>query len=265
LCLLCLAAASGSAAVAERRPPPRPPDALSGSAFIESVAALERDAREEAILRELMRGNLPRFLLRLVPVTLEGRAADGSRHRVRLRVLPDYLAIGSDRDFVRMPMRPQTAQAFCDAVGFALPTRRLVEAVWRQAAVKLHPQPLVEAREAPATFLRHHRLIEEQLRGRRRGALVAGVKKDVVITARLQEQPRRVAIFGWHKPSGEPIQPLSLVHADSYVDYSHGVRPLSRRVLLDGREASYEEVLRDANLHALLSDEGALASPRQPR
>src|SRR5262245_51692381 len=228
------------------------------AAFIERLESLDRVDREAAIAAELTRGNLPRFLRKLVALTVEAADARGVRHRAVVRVMPDVLAIGGERDFVRMPMSPLTAQAYCDAAGYALPTRKLVLETWRQARRRIWPQPLVEERESPRTFLRHHRIIEEQLQGTPRGALVAGHKKDLVVTNRLQEQPRRVAIFGWIKPTGEPIQPLSIVHGDGYVDYSHGARPLSRRVEVDGTERDYYDVLRDPLLHVLLSDEGPI-------
>jgi len=237
----------------------------TGTAFIGQVQALDRAARESAITAELQRGNLPAFLKRLVPLRLAARDTSGVLHRATIRVMPDVLAIGSERDFVRMPMTPLTAQAFCDASGFALPTRKLVDDVWQKAQRRVWPQPLVDQRESPATFLRHHRLIEEQLQGTRRGALVAGHKKDVVVTNRLREQPRRLAIFGWHKPTGEAIQPLSIVHGEGYVDYSHGIRPLSRRIEVDGRARDYYEVLKDPLLHVLLSDEGPIDKSRYDR
>lgn len=175
-------------------------------------------------------------------------------------VMPDYLAIGSDQDFVRMPMNPYTAQAFCDAFGLALPTRKMVDDIWRQAAVKLTPEPLRQDRDVPATFLRHHLLIEQQTH--LPGSFLAGHKKDVVITNRLQERPNRVAIYGWHYLNGQPIQPLTTIHADWYVDYSHGIRPVRRSVQVDGKTLSYEEILRDPHLHVLLSDEGVIEKPR---
>ena len=70
-----------------------------------------------------------------------------------------------------------------------------------------------------------------------------------------------MAIFGWHYPSGAPIQPLSIVHVDWYVNYSHGVRPVRRSVRVDGREMDYADVLRDAKFERLLSDEGPIAVP----
>ena len=239
--------------------------AVSGAEFLARVEPLERAERESAIAAELDAGHVPAFLRRLVALRIEARDERGALHRAVVRVMPDVLAIGTDADFVRMPMTPLTAQAYCDAAGFALPTRKLVVETWRQARRKLWPQPLVLERESPRTFLRHHRIIEEQLAGTPRGALVAGHKKDLVVSNRLVEQPRRVAIFGWIKPTGEPIQPLSIVHGESYVDYSHGARPLLRRIEVDGVARDYYELLRDPLLHVLLSDEGPIDKPRYDR
>ncbi len=240
--------------------PPRPATAIGGAAFIASLDGLDRAAREAAILRELRAGNIPEFLRRLVSVTAKA-AWDGKEHTAVYDVMPDYLAIGSDSDFVRMPMNPHTAQTFCDECGMALPTRKMSSDIWAQATVRLIPQPLTKDRESPATFLQSHRLIEEQATGIARGAIWAGIKKDIVVTNRLQERPHRLAIFGWHWPSGEPIQPLTIVHVDWYVDYSHGVRPVRRTVQVDGRDMDYEAVLRDPKLSALFSDEGPIARP----
>src|SRR5439155_18545018 len=90
--------------------------------------------------------------------------------------------------------------------------------------VKLEPKPLTEEREAVRTFVQHNSIIEEQREGKELGLLVGGHKKDVVISNRLKEKPNRVAIYGWHKLDGKPIQPLYVGHGDFYADYSHGIR-----------------------------------------
>jgi hypothetical protein len=241
--------------------PPRAASAVGGAAFIASLRDQAREGREAAVLRELRAGNVPSFLRHLVSVSVKSKW-DGAEHTAIYDVMPDYLAIGSDADFVRMPMNPHTAQAFCDAAGMALPTRKMSNDIWAQATVRLNPQPLTKDRESPATFLQSQRLIEQQATGTERGAIWAGIKKDVVISNRLQERPNRVAIFGWHYPSGAPIQPLTVVHVAWYVDYSHGVRPVRRTVRVDGREMDYADVLRNPKLSALLSDEGPIAVPR---
>jgi hypothetical protein len=239
--------------------PARDAHALTGSAFIASVASLSRDDREAAIRRELFAGNVPAFLRTLRTVEATAVGADSARHTVAYDVMPDYLAIGSDADFVRMPMTPYTAQAFCDAFGFVLPTRKMVNDIWTAAPVHVEPRPLTQDRDAPATFLQHHRIIEEQLAGAERGLLVAGIKKDVVVTNKLLERPSRVAIYGWHYLNGQPIQPVYAGHVDWYVDYSHGIRPVRRWMLVDGVPRSFEAILADSTRRHLLSDEGTLA------
>lgn len=253
---------SGSQLLPALALPARAADALTGSQFIARVDSLSVEAREEAIWQELYSGNLPDFLRR--PVLLEKKWADaaGDSHQVVFAALPDYLAIGSDADFVRMPMTPSTAQGAADLFGAILPTRKLVDALYQAAAVKLAPQPIppVGSRnELPATFMQHQQDIESQwaaVEGRR-GALTAGHKKDVVLSTRLAGWGRfgRVVIYGWHKPDGQPIQPLTDVHISRYVDYSHGVRLLVNMILIDGVPRRVEEILGDPLLHPLISDE----------
>ena len=234
--------------------PERKRNAVSGAAFIESIAALPRSDREAAIKRELLAGNVPSFLRRLQRIQVTAPDSDGVSHTIQYDVMPDYLAIGSDRDFVRMPMTPYTAQAVCDVFGFVLPTRRMVGDIWKQARVKVEPRPLIEQRESPLTFLQHNQIIEQQLKGRGRGGVIAGIKKDIVVTPKL-DRPDRVAIFGWHRENGEPIQPLYTGHVDWYVDYSHGARPVRRTMIVDGVSRTFEDVLSDPKLRYLLSDE----------
>jgi hypothetical protein len=237
--------------------PPRTASAPTGSEFIASLASLSREEREAAILRELLAGNLPSFLRELRTVQVNDTLA--------YQVMPDYLAIGSDADFVRMPMTPYTAQAFCDALGFVLPSAKMVDDIWAAAAQHLDPRPLTQERESPRTFLQHHRIIEEQLAQTARGSFVAGHKKDVVVTNKLLERPNRVAIYGWHYPDGRPIQPVYAGHVDWYVDYSHGIRPVRRRMRVLGVERNYEDIMKDERLRHLLSNEGEITALRYDR
>jgi hypothetical protein len=239
--------------------PSRSANALTGTAFIKSVASLPREQREAAIRRELLGGNIPSFLRKLRTVEVTAATSDSARHTVSYEVMPDYLAIGSDNDFVRMPMNPYTAQAFCDAFGFVLPTRKMVNDIWAAASTHLDPWPLAVERESPLTFLQHHLIIEDQLKNVARGAFVAGIKKDVVVTSKLSERPDRVAIFGWHYTNGQPIQPLYTGHVDWYVDYSHGIRPVRRTMRVDGVARSFEKILADQKVRDLLSDEGEIS------
>lgn len=242
--------------------PPRAAGAVGGTAFIQSVAHAPRDDREAAIRREILAGKIPSFLREMRTVEASVTGPDGVKHSVAYAVMPDYLAIGSDSDFVRMPMTPYTAQAFCDAFGFVLPARKMVNDIWAAAPVHLEPRPLTLDRDSALTFLQHHRIIEEQLAGHPRGVFVAGIKKDVVVSNALLSRANRVAIYGWHYLNGEPIQPVYAGHVDWYVDYSHGIRPVKRWMRVDGVRMSFEAILADSTRRTLLSDEGALAVTR---
>lgn len=242
--------------------PRRDSRAMTGSEFIRSVMSLSREEREAAILRELLAGNIPSFLRNLRTVEVTAKGADSVSHTLSYDVMPDYLAIGSDADFVRIPMIPYTAQAFCDAYGFVLPTRKMVNDIWAAATTHLEPKPLTIARESPMTFFQHHNIIQGQLEGTSPGAFVAGIKKDVVVTNKLLEKPNRVAIYGWHYQNGQPIQPLYTGHIDWYVDYSHGIRPVRRSMKVDGANMPYEKIVEDSALSFLLSDEGPVTANR---
>jgi hypothetical protein len=238
--------------------PPRQADAPGGNAVMAEVAGLSRDEREGRLAAEILRGNIPEFLRQWQ--TIEAKMTDdaGREHALRYDVMPDYLAVGSDADFVRVPLTPQTAQRIADAFGASLPTRKMVDDIAAQAAVRLSPQPLTEDRESIAAFLKHNALIEERWGDRARGPLVGGIKKDVVLSNRLAEKPNRVAIYGWHQLDGSPIQSLTIVHVDWYVDYSHGIRLVRREAILDGKPRDLKRVMHDAKLHGLVSDEGPL-------
>ncbi len=245
------------------RLPVRPADAPLGRELLASVAELSLAEREARLVSAIEAGNFPAFLRRPAVVECAVDDAESVRHRIRYRVAPDYLAVGDDGDFARVPLSPSTAQRIADRFGLALPTRRMVDQIHAHAAVVLAPQPLGEPRQAVATFLEHDRLIEVQRAGREPGLLVAGIKKDVVITPLLQTRPRAVAIYGWHHPDGKPIQPLYLGHVATYVDYSHGVRLVWPAMEVDDRILPVAEVLADPRLHTLLSDEGPLSRERQ--
>lgn len=248
--------------------PPRPAGAMTGSQFIEATKHLSRPEREAALEREILAGNVPDFARQMKEIDVETVAKDGQRHTGKLRVMPDYLAIGSNDDFVQIPMNPLTAQRIADQTGTSLPTKKIVDDVYRQAEVKLRPQPLPAGPQMMSNdyIQRHQGLVNGQRAevGAELGALTAGHQKDVVITGRLDQHPDRVAIYGWHQPSGKPIQPLSTVHENTYADYSHGVRLVSGTMVVDGVERPLADVLRDPNLAGLVSDEGVIRNPRVP-
>jgi hypothetical protein len=161
-------------------------------------------------------------------------------------------------------MTPQTAQQIADLFGCTLPTRKMVDAIDDQAEVHLEPRPLTVDREAAKTFGQHQEIIESQRAGKPLGLLVTGVKKDIVLTPRIFERPERLAIYGWRQLDGQPIQNLTTVHWNQYVDYSHGVRLVVNTITLEGQEIAVTDLLRDPKHCVLVSDEGPINPPRYP-
>jgi hypothetical protein len=248
--------------------PPRTEKLSSGTTFIKNAPAGGRE-REQAIYNAISSGNIPDFLRSMKRVKVEWSSPAGIKHECVFKVLPDYLAVGSDSDFVRIPMAPDTAQRIADLTDTLLPSVKLVDAIYMNAQVKLEFQPLLEGPPMGSNgyYLNHNRMIEHQRLGvgAKLGSLIAGHKKDLVITNRLNNNPDHLAIYGWHRmEDGKlvPIQPLTTVHLKDYVDYSHGVRLVSKKVWVDGKVTSIVNILRDPELSGMLSDEGPIKDLR---
>ncbi len=246
--------------------PRRPSRAPGAKSFLASVQTVDGVKRDQQILREILNGNMPGFLRDLAPVDIVGRSRDGREVRITLCVTPDYLALGSDRDFVRVPLGLRAATRIGDRFGMILPTPRMVDAIYRAAAVRLVPQPMTPGAQMTSTayLMRHNETINAQMRraGVAPGVLIAGHKKDVVLSARLASNRGRVAIYGWHRTNGRPIQPLSTVHGAGYADYSHGIRLISRTAFLNGQAVDLRDLLADPRYAGLLSSEGPIGGPR---
>lgn len=249
--------------------PPRATDAMTGSQFISYITPMSREQREQAVIEQVRIGNIPDFLRTLIPI--EVTATIGSvQRRAIYYVTPDYLCIGSNPDYFLIPLSPIAAQQIADLAGCSLPTRKMVNDIYLASGLKLAPRPIAPSAQMTTVpvFAEHHALVWQQrspqLQSHPLGTLVGGHKKDVVVTARLATQPGRVAIYGWHQLDGQPIQPLSLVHEETYADYSHGIRLVQQSLTVDGQPATVSGILADSALSVLLSDEGAFTTSRYP-
>ena len=248
-----------------------PSSARSGRELAKAMASLSREGREQQIEAEIRSGNVPSHWKRFVPVRIKANL-EGKEQTLIMFVAPDYLSLGSDGDFLRMPLSPRVAQKVADHLECLLPTRRMVDQIYVAAEVVLKPQPMVPTDEMiqVSYFARHNQEIEKQLTESypqlRSGQLLAGHKKDVVLTPRLAESRGRVAIYGWHEAKDHAIQPLYVGHAETWVDYSHGIRLVARKGFLNGTPCDLRDLLMDEKLCELLSDEGPLkvASYNQP-
>jgi hypothetical protein len=240
--------------------PQRNPQSESGSDFMKRIASMSLNEREEDIFRAAASGNIPGFLRNTVTLRGEFADAEGTMHNIIYEVMPDYLSVGNDTDYCRIPMSPHTAQKVADIFGASLLTSKISDHIYKMAERKLTPYnyiPSGNANEMVYKFEEHNKQIETQLKDKNsiKGQLVAGIKKDVILSSRLAKQPGKVVIYGWHKPDGNPIQPVYSGHIDWYVDYSHGIRFVNNQVILDGKPALLTDILKDPVLYKIFSDE----------
>ncbi len=228
----------------------------TGEQFYLDALRMQWKQRDSFATKEILAGNIPSFLLHLVPINVT--AVDSTTRKVNRAtyyVLPDYLSVGGNNNWARVPLTPMAAQQIADSLDCFLPTRKMVNDIYHAAKVKLVPVPMYSHRDSTITMWQHHLIIEGQ-RKQRKG-LIAGIKKDVVISDLLARSSKtnRVAIYGWHLLNGEPIQPLYTGHVNWYVDYSHGIRLVARKIKVNRKWMDYTKVMEDPILKKLLTDE----------
>lgn len=221
--------------------------ALTGSQFSKLIADtnLSLSAREEMIWQEVKNGNIPSFLRKLSSVEIN-KVIDTKNYQLVIYTTTDYLSIGIDTDYFYMPTTPMLAQRIANLTRTLLPTKSMVDEIYRQAAIKLEPQPIppTKAMTTVSVFKAHHEIVLKQLQALgsnyKQGSLTVGNKKDIIVSNKIYGQTSpRVVIYGWHKLDGKAIQPVYNKHTNTWADYSHGVRLISDIGYLNGKKSSF--------------------------
>lgn len=229
---------------------------LTGTEFYRIAAAMKWNERDSLAEKEVLSGCVPGFLKKFVPVSVSVLdSVSRKTFRAVYYVSPDYLSAGTDDDWARIHISPKAAQKIADRLDCFLPTRKMVDDVYKTAKVRLEPVPMYAFRDSTPTMWQHHLIIEGQRKGRK--GLIAGIKKDVVISGQVSRQAKkdRVAIYGWHQLNGKPIQPLYTGHVYGWVDYSQGIRLVYRKIKVNDRWMDYTDVLKHPVLRRLICDE----------
>ena len=246
----------------------KPTATLAGSDFMRRADTTAFWTLEDLIVETVTAGQVPDALRHFRKITFTTPVVDSveilrKKHKVEMWVLPDYVAIGTNDDYVRMPMGPYAAQRIADSLDCTLPTPFLVDRIAEasEGHVDIFPfRPLGNRNSQPIVFQDSNNAINAQFKayGYEFGQFISGLKKDIVLTYKimtLTEYERNVAIYGWHHPDGRAQQPLFVRHGNFYVDYSHGVRLIYNKVKIDGVEYNIREILQSPELYRLLSDE----------
>jgi hypothetical protein len=234
----------------------KPVERITGTAFYKTVVAWKWKERDSLAVQQILFGNIPSFLKKFVKINVSiTDSITGKKINACYFVAPDYLSIGTDDDWARIPLTPMAAQKIADSFHCFLPTKKMVDDIYNAAIVKLEPVPMYAFRDSSITMYQHHLIVEGQKKLRK--GLIAGIKKDVVLSAKLTRdtKPNHEAIYGWHLLNGKPIQPLYTGHINWWVDYSHGIRLVYEYIFVNGKKMHYTEVLSNAMLKRILCDE----------
>jgi hypothetical protein len=235
---------------------PQRTSSLTGNDFYHQAFAMKWNQRDSFAVKEILAGNVPSFLKKFERIKASIiDSTTGKTIHAEYFVSPDYLSIGTDEDWARINITPLAAQRIADSFNCFLPTKKMVDDIYNAAKVELEPVPMYAFRDSTPTMWHHHLIIEGQRKGRK--GLIAGIQKDVVISGKISRDPRsdRVAIYGWHKLDGNPIQPLYTGHIYWWVDYSQAIRLIYRKIKVEKKWMDYIDVLNDPVLKKLLCDE----------
>lgn len=252
-------------------PLPRPASPMGGSQFAQTIMNRRDRDRENQTLLTILEGHVPESMRTMSIIEHEFKDVDGRDHVLGLQVTQDYMTIGTDDDRLRMPMYPGTMQVIADRLGCMMPTSLIVDIIWKHAN-KVEPQPWGPPYDSTMSlterYVAHNSRIESTMKSKKIDpkSLVAGHKKDVVLSNQLIQFEQSVFIYGWHGLDGRPIQGLPLFkgHSNNYADYSHGSRLVARDCVLDGQVDDLCRIARDPVLHVGVSREGPLQLDRQP-
>ncbi|RYZ60077.1 MAG: hypothetical protein EOP07_02055 [Proteobacteria bacterium] len=235
---------------------PEPHKVLGAGDILATIRGEDVKEREVKLLESLRAGDWPAKLQHFKAIQV-----DALDHKLIYWVAPDYLAIGNDADSVLLPLSWTSVKVLAKEWQMLLPTAKMVDQIYQQAD-RLHwPHAYPPSEEMRSTeyFVNHNGwILEKSAIEFKDNPLIAGHKKDLVVSPKLLEKPTKLAIYGWHNlGNGAAIQPQSLWHGQFYVDYSHGIRLVAPLAELDGKPIALSKVLKDPRLAPLLSFEGA--------
>ena len=252
--------------------PERLENAIEGSDFANQVTGLGIIDREKAVVREILSGNVPSSLRKLKPLKIN-ETINAKNYELIFFTTYDYIAIGSDQDYLYIPLTPSTVQYLADNLNCSLPTKKIVDIIYAKAEIKLEPQPIPpsDIMTTVPVFRQHTDSIKQQIIqlgiDRSVDKILAGHKKDIIISNKIYSTDGtsdRVVIYGWHLGEDNPIQPVYYGHIALYADYSHGVRLISKIAFINGESIQVDDILKDPNLSILLSCEGVINKPYYP-
>jgi hypothetical protein len=176
---------------------------MTGSQFVQALRGATQGEWEKAVLDAVGKRRHVDWPMRKIPCGPNSYFFAAT----------DYLAIGTPQDFVRVPLGGPIAQTIADRLGFLLPTAKMVDRVWvaaKTGGIVLAPMsmawndPQVPMTSVEAT-VRHNSKVQmalDHLAYVPGSTLVAGLKKDVILSPSMKDRPGKLAFYGWHRLDG---------------------------------------------------------------
>jgi len=243
--------------------------ARSGTEISQSMIGKSGAAREAIVWGAISNNEMPSWMnpANWPIVLVNWLDKDLIPHTLVMNVSPRYIEVGTDVDPFMAPMQPDTAQRSANKLNAILPSQKIVDDIWRWSVAKLPIAPpkgfkipgpdMTDVR----SWIAYNTSIQKALNGSQ--AIMAGGKKDVVIGPKLDGS--RVAIYstpfsgsGELRKSGN-YQPYSTIHTIDHVDYSHGVRLISRKAKFDGEDVDLKDIFENPKTSPMVSDQGSFS------
>jgi hypothetical protein len=237
--------------------PSRKANALSGSEFFRRISSVKSASEiDDYVCQEILSGNIPDFLRNFVAINVESGG-----NKLTYNVMPNYLCVGSDEDWVMAPLGAVAAQRVADAFGCTLTTKKMANQIYNAADVKLTASPIPPSSRMTqnSAFLEHSDKVKSQMQGKNQSKLFAGHKKDVILSNNAGKNGK-LGIYGFFDKGGKAIQSGDISpHDINYRDYSHGIRLVDRNATLNGKQVDLlNDVIKSPQYSGLVIDGGPL-------
>lgn len=217
------------------------------TAVLEKFPATHSREREDLIVQAVARGALDPPEWTTITSNYKGR-------RAQIQVTTDALTILG----VRFDVTAEGAQRIADQLHAILPTPRILQLVWEQAAVRIEPctLPPDEKMASTARMIQHSSCVDQRIGGR--AGMVANEGKHWVLSNRIAGKENLAANYGWFIRGRRPVQTVGTRHDTAHTDYSQILRLVKPIINVDGRDIDIRSVGRSPELWGLVSDEGPL-------
>ena len=224
------------------------------TAVLQTFPANHSREREDLIVQAVARGAFDPPEWTTITSNYKGR-------RAQIQVTTDALTILG----VRFDVTAEGAQRIADQLHAILPTPRILQLIWEQAAVRIDPctLPPDEKMASTARMVQHSHCVDQRIGGRT--GMVANEGKHWVLSNRIAGKENLAANYGWFMRGRRPVQTVGTRHDTAHTDYSQILRLVKPIINVDGRDIDIRHVGRSPELWGLVSDEGPLLVWRATR